>query len=415
MAKSFFITLFLLSTTWAQSQQLAPPANFEGQKIFEEFWQTAKPNIYPLKLEQKYFTPRQYEKMKRRAADAKNLDELATQINAFLSTLKVSHTQFYTESDLEFFFFRSLFGTRDPKTPAIAHIGAEYKKSVDGFQVRSVLNGYPAEKADLKRGDLILKANGSPFVPAKSFQGLANKTVELEIKRRSKVHKIKVTPLQEGLHQSYISATKNSVREIKKEDKTFGYVHLWTGTHDETKKELAKAVKSLKHVDGFILDLRDGFGGAWYDHLDPFFEDSSTYFESAFILRDGTKNKSKPESKTNPESFKKPMVVIINEGVRSGKEALAFQFKKTKRATLIGTRTAGFFVAGAAHMRELSLPYFLYLSSQGLLLDGVDLEGKGVEPDVNVDWPLQAGASEDPQLKRAEKVLLNKLKQANRL
>jgi len=196
---------------------------------------------------------------------------------------------------------------------------------------------------------------------------------------------------------------------IIKENKKIGYIHLWTGTHEDTKKELAAAVKTLKYVDGLILDLRDGFGGAWYDHLDPFFESTSSYFESTSLHRNGEQIRNKVELKANQGTFIKPMVVIINEGVRSGKEALAFQFKKTKRAILVGTRTAGYFVAGGAYFTDPMLPYFLYLSSQGLLLDGVNLEGKGIEPDINVEWPIETASSEDPQLEKSIKVLLKKL------
>ncbi len=112
-----------------------------------------------------------------------------------------------------------------------------------------------------------------------------------------------------------------------------------------------------------------------------------------------------PESKINPDPYLKPMVVLINEGVRSGKEALAFQFKKTRRAKLIGTQTAGFFVAGGAYFREPELPYFLYLSSKGLLLDGVNLEGNGVLPDIHVTYPIDSNFETDPQFEKALEIL----------
>jgi C-terminal processing protease CtpA/Prc len=62
-------------------------------------------------------------------------------------------------------------------------------------------------------------------------------------------------------------------------------------------------------------------------------------------------------------------------------------------------------VAGGAYFNEPELPYFLYLSSKGLLLDGIDIEGVGVEPDIEVTWPLKSDFKYDPQLEMAISVL----------
>lgn len=91
-----------------------------------------------------------------------------------------------------------------------------------------------------------------------------------------------------------------------------------------------------------------------------------------------------------------PLAVIINSGTRSGKESLAFQFKKGDRATLFGTTTAGAFTAGRGVFADRTADYILYLSVQELILDGTVIEGTGVTPDVVVpddarrDGPLAA-------------------------
>jgi carboxyl-terminal processing protease len=376
----------------------------ELRNIFENFWQISKKNIYPKKLEAKYFTETEYEKLIQLSKSAKNIYEFSFQLNDFLQKLAVSHTYFYTDRDLDFYFFRSLFSTRDLDQPTLWHIGAEYKKTNYGYIVRSVLDGLSADKSDLKRGDLILKADGRSFHPVESFLLTKGDPVKLLVKRNSKQLKISITPHHSGLHRSYIEAIRKSVRVIRINNKKIGYVHLWTGTHNESVAALKSSVLDLQDTDGLILDLRDGYGGAWWDHLDSFYPNTKSYFKATWLDRDGTKSEMLPEIKNNNDVYIKPMAVLINEGVRSGKEALAFQFKKTKRATLIGTRTAGYFVAGGAYFRELELPHFLYLSSKGLLLDGVDLEGSGVEPDMHVPYPLVPGST-DTQLKAAIRVL----------
>ena len=219
-----------------------------------------------------------------------------------------------------------------------------------------------------------------------------------------------VRPVLGGLQRAYVEAIKSSVSRFASGKKMIGYVHLWTGTHEETSVELQKAVHSLRDCDAIILDLRNGYGGAWWDHLDPFYKNTSSYFKATWIERNGKKSDTFSERKKNRDSYNRPMAVLINEGVRSGKEALAFQFKKTKRALLIGTKTAGFFVAGGAYFRETELPYFLYLSSKGLLLDGVNLEGHGIEPDISVPFSTDQSLESDPQLEKAKEVLKRKIK-----
>lgn len=377
--------------------------------ILEHFWQTSKTNIYPKELEQKYFTQDEFNQLSKSAQASTDVYEFSTYLNNFLKKLKVSHTHFYTDRDLEFYFFRSLFSTRNPDQPTINHIGAEYETTNRGYVIRSVLDGYAAQKSGLKRGDLILDVNGKHFDPVASFRDATGDEVKLSVRRGSKIIHLSMKPELSGLHRSYINAIKNSLKVLKFKNKKIGYIHLWTGTHDDSIKELQNSVNQLKNTDALILDLRDGYGGAWWNHLDPFYQNTQTYFKATWVGRDGKTTDMISESKQNPQPYTKPMVVLINEGVRSGKEALAFQFKKTKRAILVGTRTAGFFVGGGAYFRETELPYFLYLSSKGLLLDGVNLEGVGVEPDIKISWPLDLSPDFDPQLKEAKKVIEGQL------
>lgn len=82
---------------------------------------------------------------------------------------------------------------------------------------------------------------------------------------------------------------------------------------------------------------------------------------------------------------------------------------KTKRAILVGTRAAEFFVGGRAYFRETELPYLLHLSSKGLLLDGVDLERVGAKSDIKKSWPLDLSTDSDPQLNVAKKLIESQL------
>jgi carboxyl-terminal processing protease len=375
------------------------------ETILGKFWETGKQNIYPQKLELKFFTQEKFNQIEKQAKSSLDLYEFSDLLNHFLSQFQVSHTHFYTDQDLEFYFFRSLFSTRDPETPKIYHIGAEYIKSNEGYTVKAVLDGFGAQRAGVRRGDIIVSINSQPFHPVLSFKNQNTSDLKVKIRRGQKLMETTIGATYSGLHRAYIDSIGNSVKVYKVKNKKVGYVHLWTGTHSESVEKLQRAVENLKSTDALILDLRDGYGGAWWDHLDPFYKNTDEYFKATWVDRGGVKTDMLVKPKVNSKAYLKPMVVLINEGVRSGKEALAFQFKKTKRAQLLGTKTAGFFVAGGAYFNEPELPYFLYLSSKGLLLDGIDIEGVGVEPDIEVTWPLKSDFKYDPQLEMAISVL----------
>ena len=49
------------------------------------------------------------------------------------------------------------------------HIGIEAVEVSNGYLVTAVLEGYPAHAVDIRRGDIIEKADGNPFHPIQSF------------------------------------------------------------------------------------------------------------------------------------------------------------------------------------------------------------------------------------------------------
>jgi len=76
----------------------------------------------------------------------------------------------------------------------------------------------------------------------------------------------------------------------------------------------------------------------------------------------------------------------------------AFQFKKSKRAVLVGSTTAGAFTGGSNAFRAGFVLFYPY--NGPILLDDQRLEGVGVAPDVRVDDPVERPGKGDPQLER---------------
>ncbi|MGE4132376.1 MAG: S41 family peptidase [Bdellovibrionales bacterium] len=384
------------------------PSNADQSGHFDRIWTESSAQIYPLEKSHQFSDSKRQE-LRSLAQKAENAEALAATLNPFLLSMGVSHTYLYQDHDPNYYMLRSLFTTRDLKSPKIHHLGMQLEKSNSGYVVRTVLEGYPAARAGLRRGDKLLRVNGKVFHPFDSFNP-RQKKIELVYSRDEKEVPVRVKSIFESPHESFWNATQKSARILSADGKKIGYIHLWSGTNEKFLKTLKTTVlKKFRNTDGLILDLRDGFGGAWWDYLDPFFPDSSTYFKPTMITRAGKGEEQQAPARRNSPYYEKPMVVIINEGVRSGKEAIAYQFKKTKRAQLIGTPTAGAFAMGKGIFADDKESYLLYLSTGEILLDGNKIEGHPIQPDVSVPFPLDGKLSSDPQFETALEVLKQNL------
>ncbi len=94
-----------------------------------------------------------------------------------------------------------------------------------------------------------------------------------------------------------------------------------------------------------------------------------------------------------------------------GKEQLAYSLKKTKRALVLGDRTAGYFLAGS--ILPINEKCFSLFGCLRLLrLSGVRLEGVGVEPDLSVQ--NDKTTADDRQLETAKNELVKRIKEAKK-
>ena len=104
---------------------------------------------------------------------------------------------------------------------------------------------------------------------------------------------------------------------------------------------------------------------------------------------------------------------MINGGSRSGKELLAYYFKKTGRGLLVGKRTAGFVSGGS--WKRISRDSILYYCENMLFIDGKRLEGVGVEPDIEVPFDLRFATGKDLQLQRAKNEIVQLIEASSKL
>jgi carboxyl-terminal processing protease len=367
-------------------------------------------------VEQKFYSPAKLEQVRWRDAVARARQEFAAARDAsartallqkLLATLQTSHTGYYPRSDPVYWQWASLFEPvlqrNCPKelTPGfpVVHedIGVFWKQVGTEWFIRGVFVGGPADRAGLKLGDRILTADGRPFSPVESFAGHADKPVMLQVQRTRGASPISalVTPRSTRPHEELLQATTDSWRIIEHKGRRIGYIHMWSWATIEFQKTLLDAILkgNATAVDGFIVDIRDGWGGAHGNYLAIFWHDVPL-LES--VDRDGKKQAFDTQ-------IRKPAVLLINEGTRSGKETIAYGAKKHRLARLVGERTAGAIVFGGPFC--LSDGSMLLLARSDARVDGERLEGVGVAPDIEVPFDFRYAAGNDAQLARALEVL----------
>lgn len=349
--------------------------------------------------------PQAREKHRAAIEHSRDLKELADNINAALKELHSSHTQFVTINDETYYFLLSLFfrGRKDIEIPEMAFTGA-ITGGVDCAynQVRYVLDASPAQESGLKIGDEIVSVDGKPFAGQLSFEGKEKQKVQLQIKRQGQELMLQITPVSTRAYPRYVNATLKSVRVVQHPEGKIGYIHLWTGgdqSHDAWEEALQS--EQVQSTDALILDFRDGYGGNSLDDLDFFYRSPKAYPNFLTHNRKGKEN-------TWHMYYDKPIVALINGGVRSGKELLSYSLKTSGRGKLVGEKTAGSVLAGSVF--PLGGKAALYCAVASGTINGISLEGNGIEPDVEVKTTPAERGVKDLQYAEAERLLREQLR-----
>lgn len=391
MALSTLLAVLQLSNVAFQTPVEAKPLDFKAT------WKRVESAIstrYYARVARKDEMDKLFAKYGPIAGEAKNREEFSGAVNAMIKDFGDSHFDFLTTEDQGFY---TLGAFVNPNLPDMPNVGAWFKKTGDGYTVQMVLEGGPAAAEDVRKGDLVMRVDGKPFSPVNSIKDLIGKKANFQIKRGGQTLDKSLDVRGAKGMNLFLEATRNSVQIIEKNGKKIGYIHLWTMANDDFRNALSSAVYGrLKDTDGFILDIRDGFGGRPEGFGDPFFRPEANV-EWKFGPSAGQKQLF---------GYGRPLVVLINEGSRSAKEVFSYLIKKSGRGTLVGTTTAGH-VLGTSPM-PLDDWAMLEIPMVDVVTDGNRLEGKGVSPDIEVKPEFDA-AGKDRILEKGLEVVIGKI------
>ncbi len=288
-------------------------------------------------------------------------------------------------------------------------IGAELGMKDGMLTVIAPLEGTPAEKADLRAGDIIVKifdeitlemtvddavkrirGEKGTIVKLTVARGETGETVEIEITRG-------VIELQ-------------SVKYEKKEG-NIGYIKV-SKFLENTGENFDKAISTaiIDNVDGLIIDVRNNPGG----YLDVAVDMASTFVSNGEVV---VWEKGRSDNKVPFTAGKKvdkllniPIVVIMNGGSASASEILAGALRDIKGVKLIGEKSFG--KGSVQQLLELSDESNIKITiAKWLTPKGTSIHEVGLEPDVEVKMTEEDYKNKkDPQLEKALEELKQEIK-----
>lgn len=254
-------------------------------------------------------------------------------IDSMLESLD-PYTNYIPESEVEDYRFMT--------TGQYGGIGALIGQKGDNVVITDPYEGFPAQKADLRAGDVILEIDGKSIKGkkydeiSKILKGQPKTEVKLLIKRVGEAGNIEKTIMRDEIKI-------NSVPYFGMLDSEIGYIRL-TGFTDNAGGEVKDALMELKtkhNVKSLVLDLRSNPGGLLNEAVNI-----TNIFVEKGVEVVTTKGKVKEWDKAykalnNPVDTEIPLVVLVNSGSASASEIVSGSIQDLDRGIVIGQRTFG--------------------------------------------------------------------------
>lgn len=254
-------------------------------------------------------------------------------IEEMLKTLD-PYTNFIPESDIEEHRFMT--------TGQYGGIGAIIRTHELKIVVAEPYEGFPAHKAGLQAGDIILEVdnqsleNRSSEEVAELLKGQPGTSVDVLISRDNEPEPFEVTLKREVIKV-------DNIPFYGMIDDNTGYIRLNSFTQDAG-REVREAFNELQDendLEGIVLDLRDNGGGLLKEavNVTNLFIDRNK--KVASIEGRIEERNSTHKTLNNPVDLDIPLVVLVNNNSASASEIVAGAIQDYDRGVIMGERTFG--------------------------------------------------------------------------
>jgi carboxyl-terminal processing protease len=297
-------------------------------------------------------------------------------IRAILNVLNdTGHTRFLTPQDLR--------AEKQQLSGTVVGIGVYLQQDPKTKQliITSTIPGAPAEKAGLKRGDIIVAVNGVNTVGkdinavSSLIQGPAGTNVSVTVKRPSTNKTLTFTIKREEIKVPSVILhylKENHIAHIQ-------ITQFSEGASNQLKNVLNQARKlGAKEI---ILDLRDNPGG----YLQEAINVASDFIGKGNVLlqQDSSGQRTPQPVNGHPIDTTTPIVVLVNNNTASAAEIVAGALQDNHRAIIMGTKTFG--TGTVLEEFDLSDGSAIFLgTSEWLTPNGHFIRNQGITPNIEV-------------------------------
>lgn len=256
---------------------------------------------------------------------------METGIDAMLGSLD-PYTEFVPESEIEDYKMKYV-------STQYGGIGTITNSRNGRIIISETLEGFPAQKADIRAGDEIVEINGVPLRGKKYeevsqlLKGPKSTALKLKIKRYG-------SDIEKNINREEITQPNVSYSAMLNDN--VGYIKL-DKFLENSAREVQDALVNLQknNPSGIILDLRSNGGGILQEAVkivNLFVDPNIT------VVTQKGKNREKTityKTYNQPLALNTPLVVLINNRAASASEIVAGSLQDLDRAVIIGQRSYG--------------------------------------------------------------------------
>lgn len=288
----------------------------------------------------------------------------------------------------------------------IVGIGVEVEADPKGLKIVKAFPGGPAAEATLRKGDLITAVNNRQLSGMElsnavdMITGRAGTSVKLGLRRDNMVADLTLVRRQVEV---------SSISEVRMLDESshIGYIKL-DQFAESSSKELDTALWNLHNagMESLVFDLRGNPGG----YLTTAIEISDRFLPAGTIVstRGRTSDDNMQETAKFAQTWKTPLVVLIDHQSASASEIFAAAIQENGRGLVVGETSYGKGTVQTLFPLNSVTAGLRLTTAKFYSPDGREMAGEGVTPDIKVETGsanddaamLQAAleAARDPRL-----------------